>query len=461
MSPTRVLLYGSCVSRDTFEHLAQDEFTLTGYIARQSIISAYYPPLAYELDLSAISSPFQVRVTQEALRGSLRATTYHEAGSIDLVLWDLTDERTGGFVLPDGTFVTRSVELDAASITESVSADADRYLPFGSDEHFQLFTSAAGAWWDELSSLGLASRVLVLAPEWAPHTTSGIVTPPSYGLTAESANFHFQRYFEFVEQLGAPVVRITRTTADPEHQWGSAPFHFAKPVYDLLSEIIGEFVDEIVHRKPATPAIGTAAHGVGTDRPPQPVQERVADPRAMVVQEGDAHAPAIICCVPRGIGAASIKEMLPQSLQTRARLVVVEAPADEAGHIEHTSAYVRTIHGTVGQTDHPILIGVGWGAPLAMAAAAHIHPVATVLSDPRGLTEDARPAVPTIVIATKDGPWFESDEDPSRALAAMAAASKTGVLHLVSTSAAHATTVRDELDQISTSLADDKEPLSR
>jgi hypothetical protein len=42
--PMRVLVVGSCVSRDTFEFLRPDCFTLQGYVARQSLISAFGPP---------------------------------------------------------------------------------------------------------------------------------------------------------------------------------------------------------------------------------------------------------------------------------------------------------------------------------------------------------------------------------------------------------------------------------
>ena len=45
MSKTRVFIYGSCVSRDTFEYLDPDQFEIVQYVARQSALSAYTRPV--------------------------------------------------------------------------------------------------------------------------------------------------------------------------------------------------------------------------------------------------------------------------------------------------------------------------------------------------------------------------------------------------------------------------------
>lgn len=254
MTSTRVFIYGSCVSRDTFNALPQDGYVLVDYVARQSLISAVRPPLAYPLDLSAISSRFQQRMVQGAMSGSLYESLSRHAPNTDLVLIDLTDERAGVFEMPDGSYFTRSIELDGAGLTAQISDASTRYLRFGTDEHFEAFAWAAQTFRAELDRLELTSRTLVLAPSWAEHSIDGQYSGDSYGYTPSDANYYLQRYVDLLENyLGLRTVRLADTRSDASHQWGLAPFHYAERVYAYLMAELEEFAP-----RPA----GATAHSV-------------------------------------------------------------------------------------------------------------------------------------------------------------------------------------------------------
>lgn len=257
MTGTRVFIYGSCVSRDTFSAMPQDRYALVDYVARQSIISAARPPIAYPLDLSAVSSRFQQRMVQGAQRGNLYESLRQHAAETDLVLVDLTDERAGVFEMPDGSYFTRSIELDGAGLTRQVSDASTRYLQFGTDEHFEVFGWAAQTFRAELDRLGLTERTVVLAPAWAEYTIDGQYSGESYGYSPSDANYFQQRYVDLLENyLGLRTLRLTDTRSDAGHQWGLAPFHFAEPVYAY-------FVDKLAEVAPA-PRESTGSQGSKT-----------------------------------------------------------------------------------------------------------------------------------------------------------------------------------------------------
>ena len=135
--PTGLAVYGSCVARDTVEHLVPGTVRLLGYVARQSLVSAMSPPLDTDPGhLDALPSAFQRRVLGEDARSALLRTLARDAASLEVLLWDLADERLGVYLLPDGGAITRTAELVASGAEPAMAARA-RLLTLGSDEHLE------------------------------------------------------------------------------------------------------------------------------------------------------------------------------------------------------------------------------------------------------------------------------------------------------------------------------------
>lgn len=238
-SPVRVFIYGSCVSRDTFEYLPQDRFTLLKYIARQSLISAFSPPVEdVPAAVEELPSAFQRRMQRGDFASDVLRQIHRSKEEIDLLLWDLVDERLGVYVYGDGTVVTRTVELIRSGLDEEIAAEAE-HLPFGSDEHFARWAGAAERYLAFLDAQGLRNRTVLLAVPWAERAVSGEPTPSSFGTSAAEANQTFTRYYEALESRGVSVTQPTRTpVADVEHRWGLAPFHYAETHYRDVAEAL-------------------------------------------------------------------------------------------------------------------------------------------------------------------------------------------------------------------------------
>lgn len=233
----RVTIHGSCVSRDAFELIDPAQATLTRYIARQSLISAgtACPPLFDPAD--RLDSPFQIRMLSGDLRGDALEHITGVAAETDLLVCDLTDERLGVFALPDGSYLTRTVE----GLAQHVYPAGLRLIELGEDEHFRLFEHALDRWATAVADAGLLDRVVVLHVPWASQTVDGEATPASFKLSADLANVVYSRYlYAMFDRVDPWVIRPrVRVAAQGDHQWGPAPFHYVPEVQrDLADQIV-------------------------------------------------------------------------------------------------------------------------------------------------------------------------------------------------------------------------------
>jgi hypothetical protein len=246
--PVRALIHGSCVSRDTYSRLPAGRFTLVDYVARQSLITAAAPgpdALRYYFE-DVLTSRFQRRVTRGSLLGDLGDRIRAVAESIDVLLWDITDERLGVYAMPEGGFTTRTVEL-IASGADSQVARHGRLIEFGTDEHFALWARATTRWLEALREMRLDERVLLLRAPWAEVSDSGADSPSSFGVRAADFNTAANRYYQFVAET-APGVTVVSPRApvrsSPDNIWGDAPFHYDEPSYEALALAVTTGVDD-------------------------------------------------------------------------------------------------------------------------------------------------------------------------------------------------------------------------
>lgn len=237
--PVRTAIWGSCISRDTFEFLPEN-FQLVTYIARQSLISAYSDAREACPNAGQFDSPFQQRVTDSDLVGDAYHQLHANRSKIDLLLVDACDERLGVVRLAGNTYVTRSVEKLANGSQESIDA-AGTVVDFGTDEHFELWRGHAARLARWAAKRELMEKVLWVAPDWALVDETGEPSPVSFGRRAAEANALYARYYDAVEELGFAMLRPSATLASSNHQWGAAPFHFHDVTYEELADAIVGF----------------------------------------------------------------------------------------------------------------------------------------------------------------------------------------------------------------------------
>ncbi|MGI5190024.1 DUF6270 domain-containing protein [Promicromonospora sp. CA-289599] len=241
MSKTRVFIYGSCVSRDTFEHLDPEQFELVAYVARQSALSAYTRPVEL-MAPPTLESQFQQRMISGDFASSLRPQIASAAAGTDLVLVDLVDERLGAYLLPDGSVITRSLELIQSGAEQYLPQGA-QYLAFGTQQHFEYWQTAISYIGERLRHYMPQADVVLLDIPWAEWSETGEKPPDSFGVSAQDANPVFQSYAQFAAQsLARQVISLdpSEVVSSPTHPWGDAPFHYAENVYlNIVQRLTG------------------------------------------------------------------------------------------------------------------------------------------------------------------------------------------------------------------------------
>lgn len=242
LKPVRTLIYGSCVSRDTFEYLGKD-FALGTYVARQSLISAGNSSSETLKRLHPIASPFQKRVVEGDLRGSLYSTLDARAGNTDLVIIDLIDERNGVVEMGDGQYATRLSEFWNSGGRE-ISANRPQ-LELGSDEHFAEWSTGVRRFVGELLRHELFDRTVVINAPWAELTDAEeSFEMPAWMRPAAEANLLYQRYYDYLRDLGLTTITVPEhlVRTSETHQWGISPFHYTADTYRHIADELRKFV---------------------------------------------------------------------------------------------------------------------------------------------------------------------------------------------------------------------------
>lgn len=243
----KIFMYGSCVSRDTFDFFSRESCLLLGYVSRQSVISAFYPADPGVLTRSSMSSKFQMRNSVGDFDGDLLARIDTEGQGADVILWDIIDERNGVVKTTEGGYVTFTYDLfraDVFSLMKEIRTYGER-IGFGSDQHFDLWRGAADRFIHELDVRGLRSKLLLLVAPWAEVTNEG--NPPnvwSLGPTVSQANMLFERYYDYLRDVhNLATVRLPSkaVVSRQDHKWGPAPYHYVDEAYAVFRKGIEEF----------------------------------------------------------------------------------------------------------------------------------------------------------------------------------------------------------------------------
>ena len=230
--PLRLAVYGSGISLDVmngFSLPAETDFTVTG----QSLASLTGPVDPNRLDLL---SPADSSIVTDDARGSVLDLVDERGDDLDLLVIDLGNERAGVARLAGGGLLTLSSELHLSGALDGV--DVIRRVPFGSEEHFQLFRSGLDLLVARLQAHHLVERTFALNLDLAVLADralrADVVALADCRRMALTANPVFERYFAALAERGINGLRLTseQTRMDPDHPRGLAADHFTPAVYE-------------------------------------------------------------------------------------------------------------------------------------------------------------------------------------------------------------------------------------
>lgn len=229
----RLVVFGSCVSRDAVEQLEEGSYKLCRYIARQSLISVGHDASDFLPSDLGMKHAFQERMVRGDWRGDLWEQL-DAVGDFDLLLWDLVDERHGVYWFTNGGVATRSVDAISAPAVEEALPE-EQWVGLGEEDHLEAWKEAVEEFSTGLRERGLWQKVVVVRVPWADKGLNGEVVPPSMGVSADEANRLYAPYYELLESLGFDMITVEDNVfADANHRWGLAPFHYSPEVYERI-----------------------------------------------------------------------------------------------------------------------------------------------------------------------------------------------------------------------------------
>jgi hypothetical protein len=218
-----IFLYGGCVIRDSCNTI-QEEVGISGYVARQSLISAMNGPS--KLPKADLGSPFQSRMVNGDIESNLIPSLEKVASNTDLFVMDCHVERVGVFKLKDGSFVTSSSELSRAGVMKSQSSYTR--VTLGSEQFLALWSQAAERFVNELDRVGLLEKTLVINAPWAERDEAGV---PFASVGKMSVREKSESISSLTGVLSSHGVRVATmppevAIAPVDHQWGRGAYHF-------------------------------------------------------------------------------------------------------------------------------------------------------------------------------------------------------------------------------------------
>jgi hypothetical protein len=231
--PARLLIFGSCVSRDILEYQCDDvQIVLVDYYARSSIASLGARPIEIPSAVQNIGSKFQRRMVERDIKKDfLKDLTRLQ---FDLLLLDLIDERFNLYLEPEEKICTLSSELLSAGFPKD--SDRGSKIYSGSEEFWNLWEAGWSILVNKLGRLGILDRLRVNQVFWGTRTENGGNFEPDYSdRQIALANQVLERMYRHIS-ADIPAQQFLRfdyrlMTGSISHKWGIGPFHYVDAYY--------------------------------------------------------------------------------------------------------------------------------------------------------------------------------------------------------------------------------------
>lgn len=218
---SRYFIYGTCVSRDAFEHAGAPPFST--YVARSSLASAF-APVPEELpgfNLHGNPSPFQRRMVevdvQKQLSGLLDSDAYGR------LILDLIDERFDLRII-GGSVITQSQELSKCLPAPRI----EELVKSGSPEHKRRFREGL----DALVGIVDPARIILNNVHWSEVDEDGVPFANADDIAAN--NLLLDGFYDLARERGIKnELHYPKSllAASVSHKWGRSPFHFTDAFY--------------------------------------------------------------------------------------------------------------------------------------------------------------------------------------------------------------------------------------
>lgn len=232
----KILIFGSCVSRDALEFNFSESYKLVGYLARSSLATLSSNSVEkneYTSNLNNITSIFQRRMVEYDFNKGI-LDILNKSIEFDILLMDLIDERFHLAVLNDNFYVTRSNEFLKASIQPKSTINTH------SDKFFALWKKGAKIFLDSLVEKQLIHKLVVQKAYWTNKLDNGNLIQDISDEKVKEENDKLEKMYNFLKIYLKEDQFITipesLIVSKSGHKWGISAFHYIDEYYTFINE---------------------------------------------------------------------------------------------------------------------------------------------------------------------------------------------------------------------------------
>ncbi|UQP00544.1 DUF6270 domain-containing protein [Burkholderia multivorans] len=236
----KLLILGTCVSRDALEYVSDGSIELTDYYARSSLASLNAVPFVDGIPhcVSGIPSSFGRKVVERDLTKRFFRDALVE--KTDIVLVDLIDERFDLWVDDTtGRCCTLSDEIVRAGFAQEYKRG--RTVRSGGAEFWDRWCEGWTRFLSYVTDRGLRRNIAINKVFWGAQTAAG----RQFNWGVADNNTLLGRMYDYIAR-DLPQTQFLEYSphllvGDDSHRWGVAPFHYIPELYRETIRLLHEF----------------------------------------------------------------------------------------------------------------------------------------------------------------------------------------------------------------------------
>lgn len=264
---TKILIVGSCVSRDIFNYDADSTFEISAYYARSSFASLFAPVATADEYSHTLQSKFQANIVKADLQNTFSSSL--KDIRFDILLIDFIDERFSIALEDNGGIFTLSNELISAGfkdITENI-----KIIKSQTDDFYELWEKGWVKFINHIKSMDRLEDVFIHKTFWSPETLQGNdYSSMFHKEQIVAANNFLQRLYSRIA-LDLPAHQFIEPTPQllcgaDDHKWGISPFHYIDDYYKFMLEKLKKIASKFIKLETETFYLSPTVRANNADR---------------------------------------------------------------------------------------------------------------------------------------------------------------------------------------------------
>lgn len=245
---TKIDIFGSCVSRDVFNFCHESSLKVGTYIAKTSLFSLFYTPLAYDDVNIDLTSNFQKR----SVENDMFKTTFSKLKLFDssYILVDFVDSVRSRLAKIGSTYVTYSLEFEKGTNSKKFplfTINNDNSFD-GKDLSFFMMKFCT-----ELKKIYAENRIILHRVRWCDHcrkTITGEIVDFSVQKIKENKIYNHRImcfedcFLKYCSKSKVLDLNNSNFVADEKHVGGLLPIHYENGYYETAARELENLISE-------------------------------------------------------------------------------------------------------------------------------------------------------------------------------------------------------------------------